>query len=181
MPSHCECLAQPGLAFAGGPLEDCVLTTGLLRERTGFSIWVKLQSRTGQGFEKAKWKWGNWWKTGSACLWWRDCWFVSRCLKPSPIVSQTTLKNSMSASPRSGRYQKWATREIEKEVGQAEGKCYSPTDLHCALHGDPGFPGLSPQLTLQLYMLFEVQDVSIGRRMHIFYFCLHLGSRESKT
>ena len=70
------------------------------------------------------------------CLWWS--WLAGLfpgVLKSSAsIVSQTTLKNLMSASPRSGRYQKMATQRKLRSKWARQRASYSPTDLHSAGH-----------------------------------------------
>ena len=112
------------------------------------------------------------------------CWFVSRCFEVFCIYCQSshieepyvsiTKKRQM---PKNG-----LSEEIEKEVGQAEGKLFTHRSAFSRASVIQAFLGSAPQLTLQLYISALQQDVTIGRCMYIFYFSLHLGIKvESKT
>ena len=111
------------------------------------------------------------------------CWFVSRCFEVFYIYCQSNHIEEPYVSitkkrqiPKNGH-----SEEIEKEVGQAEGKLFTHRSAFSRASVIQAFLGSAPQLTLQLYISVLQQDVSIGRCMYIFYFCLHLGSVESKT
>lgn len=111
------------------------------------------------------------------------CWFVSRCFEVFCIYCQSNHIEEPYVSitkkrqiPKNGH-----SEEIEKEVGQAEGKLFTHRSAFSRASVIQAFLGSAPQLTLQLYISVLQQDVSIGRCMYIFYFCLHLGSVESKT
>uniref|UniRef100_A0AAA9U1H9 XK-related protein n=1 Tax=Bos taurus TaxID=9913 RepID=A0AAA9U1H9_BOVIN len=55
------------------------------------------------------------------------------------------------------------SEEIEKEVGQAEGKLFTHRSAFSRASVIQAFLGSAPQLTLQLYISVLQQDVSIGR------------------
>lgn len=122
---------------------------------------------------------GSWEKTES-CLsliivtWW----LVSRCFEVFCIYCQSshieepyvsiTKKRQM---PKNG-----FSEEIEKEVGQAEGKLFTHRSAFSRASVIQAFLGSAPQLTLQLYISTLQQHITVGRCMYIyiFYFCLHL-------
>ncbi|XP_062940138.1 endoplasmic reticulum membrane adapter protein XK-like isoform X2 [Cynocephalus volans] len=55
------------------------------------------------------------------------------------------------------------SEEIEKEVGQAEGKLFTHRSAFSRASVIQAFLGSAPQLTLQLYISVLEQDVSVGR------------------
>ncbi|XP_008574821.1 PREDICTED: membrane transport protein XK, partial [Galeopterus variegatus] len=55
------------------------------------------------------------------------------------------------------------SEEIEKEVGQAEGKLFTHRSAFSRASVIQAFLGSAPQLTLQLYICVLEQDVSVGR------------------
>ncbi|KAB0403138.1 hypothetical protein E2I00_002995, partial [Balaenoptera physalus] len=71
-----------------------------------------------------------------------------------PYVS-ITKKRQM---PKNG-----LSEEIEKEVGQAEGKLFTHRSAFSRASVIQAFLGSAPQLTLQLYISALQQDVTIGR------------------
>ncbi|KPP60677.1 membrane transport protein XK-like, partial [Scleropages formosus] len=71
-----------------------------------------------------------------------------------PYVSITRRKQL----PKNGR-----TEEVEKQVGQAEGKLFTHRAAFARTSVIQAFLGSAPQLTLQLYICVLQQSVSIGR------------------
>lgn len=70
------------------------------------------------------------------CLWlsWLAGLFPGVLKSSASIVSQTTLKSLMSASPRSDRCQKMASQRKLRRKWARQRASYSPTDLHSAGH-----------------------------------------------
>lgn len=105
------------------------------------------------------------------------CWFVSRCFEVLCIYCQSghieepyvsiTKKRQM---PKNG-----LSEEIEKEVGQAEGKMFTHRSAFSRASVIQAFLGSAPQLTLQLYISTLQQEITVGRCMYTFYLCLNLG------
>lgn len=74
------------------------------------------------------------------------------------------------------------SEEVEKEVGQAEGKLFTHRSAFSRASVIQAFLGSAPQLTLQLYISALQQDVTVGRCTYIFHFCLRSGIKVgSKT
>lgn len=71
-----------------------------------------------------------------------------------PYVSITRKKQM----PRGGQ-----TEEVERQVGQAEGKLFTHRAAFARTSVIQAFLGSAPQLTLQLYICVLQQGVSIGR------------------
>lgn len=96
--------------------------------------------------------------------------FVSRCFEVFCIYCQSghieepyvsiTKKRQM---PKNGH-----SEEIEKEVGQAEGKLFTHRSAFSRASVIQAFLGSAPQLTLQLYISALQQDTTVGRSMYIF-------------
>lgn len=62
------------------------------------------------------------------------------------------------------------SEEIEKEVGQAEGKLFTHRSAFSRASVIQAFLGSAPQLTLQLYISVLQQQVTFGRGVYIFIF-----------
>ncbi|XP_037368437.1 endoplasmic reticulum membrane adapter protein XK [Talpa occidentalis] len=60
------------------------------------------------------------------------------------------------------------SEEVEKEVGQAEGKLFAHRSAFSRASVIQAFLGSAPQLTLQLYISVLQQDVTIGRCLFMF-------------
>lgn len=71
-----------------------------------------------------------------------------------PYVSITRKKQM----PRGGQ-----SEEVERQVGQAEGKLFTHRAAFARTSVIQAFLGSAPQLTLQLYICVLQQGVSIGR------------------
>lgn len=71
-----------------------------------------------------------------------------------PYVSITRKKQI----PRGGQ-----SEEVERQVGQAEGKLFTHRAAFSRTSVIQAFLGSAPQLTLQLYICVLQQEVSIGR------------------
>ena len=79
-----------------------------------------------------------------------------------PYVSITRKKQM----PRGGQ-----SEEVERQVGQAEGKLFTHRAAFARTSVIQAFLGSAPQLTLQLYICVLQQGVSIGRGEEDFYVC----------
>ncbi|XP_053436853.1 endoplasmic reticulum membrane adapter protein XK [Nycticebus coucang] len=82
------------------------------------------------------------------------CIYLQSGHNEEPYVS-ITKKRQM---PRNG-----LSEEIEKEVGQAEGKLFTHRSAFSRASVIQAFLGSAPQLTLQLYISVIQQDVTVGR------------------
>lgn len=68
------------------------------------------------------------------------------------------------------------SEEIEKEVGQAEGKLFTHRSAFSRASVIQAFLGSAPQLTLQLYISTLQQHVTVSRGMSMFLFPCAFGT-----
>lgn len=64
------------------------------------------------------------------------------------------------------------SEEVEKEVGQAEGKMFTHRSAFSRASVIQAFLGSAPQLTLQLYITVLQQNITTGRCMYACFFFL---------
>lgn len=62
------------------------------------------------------------------------------------------------------------SEEVEKEVGQAEGKMFTHRSAFSRASVIQAFLGSAPQLTLQLYITVLQQNITTGRCMYACFF-----------
>lgn len=62
------------------------------------------------------------------------------------------------------------SEEVEKEVGQAEGKMFTHRSAFSRASVIQAFLGSAPQLTLQLYITVLLQNITTGRSMYACFF-----------
>lgn len=87
-----------------------------------------------------------------------------------PYVS-ITKKRQM---PKDGH-----SEEVEKEVGQAEGKLFTHRSAFSRASVIQAFLGSAPQLTLQLYISVLQQEITAARSMYELCYHLFIGGSES--
>lgn len=97
-----------------------------------------------------------------------SCAFLFRCVEvfyiyfhagrvEEPYVS-ITKKRQM---PKDGH-----SEELEKEVGQAEGKLFTHRSAFSRASVIQAFLGSAPQLTLQMYICILQQEITVARSMY---------------
>ncbi|XP_055987189.1 endoplasmic reticulum membrane adapter protein XK [Sorex fumeus] len=87
------------------------------------------------------------------------CLYCQSGHKEEPYVSITKKRQI----PKYGRSQ-----EIEKEVGQADGKLFTHRSAFSRASVIQAFLGSAPQLTLQLYITVLQQSITVGRSIFMF-------------
>ena len=100
-------------------------------------------------------------------------WFVYRCCEVFCIYCQS----DQNEEPYVSITKKWLpdaknglSEEVEKEVGQAEGKLFTHRSAFSRASVIQAFLGSAPQLTLQLYITVLEQNITTGRCMFACFF-----------
>ncbi|KAG2457333.1 CY24B protein, partial [Polypterus senegalus] len=90
---------------------------------------------------------------------------IVRCFEASFIYgnASSTEEPYVSITRKRQMPKDGLSEEVEKEVGQAEGKLFTHRAAFARTSVVQAFLGSAPQLTLQLYVCVLQQDVSVGR------------------
>ncbi|XP_028656927.1 membrane transport protein XK [Erpetoichthys calabaricus] len=90
---------------------------------------------------------------------------IVRCFEASFIYgnASSTEEPYVSITRKRQMPKGGLSEEVEKEVGQAEGKLFTHRAAFARTSVIQAFLGSAPQLTLQLYVCVLQQDVSVGR------------------